>query len=89
LNGSTYQSTDPSLPFPVYDLMQRVRKYGYSQELINQWTEEQKESLQHDLAVKKMRIGFQMFTTGSQIVIGLIGLLLIAFFIFYPLMIKH
>ena len=89
LNGSTYRSSDPSLPFPVYDLMQRIRKYGYSQELVNQWTEEQKESLQRNLTTKKFRIGFEIFTVGSQIVIGLLGLLLIVFFILYPLIIKH
>lgn len=89
LNGSTYRSSDPSLPFPVYDLMQRIRKYGYSQELVNQWTEEQKESLQSNLTAKKFRIGFEIFTVGSQIVIGLLGLLLIVLFILYPLLVKH
>lgn len=43
IDGTTYKSSDKNLPLDVVSLMERIRKHGYSKELIDEWIKRRKE----------------------------------------------
>lgn len=45
INGKIYKSTDKNLPPGIVALMEKIRRQGYSEKLINEWMQEENEEI--------------------------------------------
>lgn len=79
INDQTYRSNDPNLPPGIVALMEKIRRQGYSKELINEWirqTNDEKELRQEEVKQNIQRIRYDLLWQVGGVILFL---LLIAF----------
>ncbi|HAH19285.1 MAG: hypothetical protein A2Y00_06955 [Omnitrophica WOR_2 bacterium GWF2_43_52] len=86
IDGVEYKSSDRNLPFDIVTLMERIRKYGYSKELIDDWVKRKK--AENDLKQQSLRerieeIRSQLSARQVQLIIGIVVVALYYFFRFF------
>lgn len=86
IDGVEYKSSDRNLPFDIVTLMERIRKYGYSKELVDNWVTRKKE--ENDLRQQSLRerieeIRSQLTARQVQLIIGIVVVALYYFFRFF------
>jgi hypothetical protein len=64
IDGKIYKSNDPELPQGIVSLMEKIRREGYSEKLVNEWMQEKNTQVED----KQEQIRFQL----NEIQIGLI-----------------
>ncbi|MCX7927910.1 MAG: hypothetical protein N2606_07245 [Candidatus Omnitrophica bacterium] len=77
IDGVIYKSTDKNLPEPIKQLMQRIRREGYSEELINDWLSQHNEKIENqrqkqEREIRKIKL---------QIILRVLGLVTLLFWI--------
>lgn len=85
IDGVEYRSSDKQLPLDIVMLMERIRRYGYSKELVDSWVKRKKaenELRQQSLRERIEEIRSQLTMRQIQFIIAVI-VMLIYFFLRY------
>jgi len=81
INGKIYKSTDKNLPPGIVSLMERIRREGYSEKLINEWMQEKNE----EIDVKQNELESRLYEIKSGLIWRIIALGAFLIFIFFQL----
>jgi hypothetical protein len=81
IDGQVYKSTDPDLPEGIVALMEKIRREGYSEEIIHEWVQGRNESI--DQAKTRMDSRLTQIRWGLfWRILGLIAFIIFIFFQF-------
>lgn len=82
IDGEVYNSNDKNLPSGIIALMERIRKEGYSQELINEWVKEKKEDTREKIHDQESVLRQMRWDVQSRVVYFIFGVLIFILFIY-------
>ena len=77
IDGARYRSSDKNLPLEIVMLMERIRRYGYSKELVDDWVKRKKaedDSRQESLRGRIEEVRSRLSLRQIQLILGAIGL---------------
>ena len=80
IDGKVYKSTDKELPPGIVELMQKIRREGYSENIVQEWMQEKNE----DVELQQKKLGSRLSEIRWGLfwrIFGLIGFII--FIIFY------
>jgi hypothetical protein len=79
IDGKTYKSNDPELPQGIVSLMEKIRREGYSEKLVNDWMQEKNfeaEEKTGEIRSRLTEIQFGMIWRGIALIAVLIFIVL-------------
>ncbi|MGE5309270.1 MAG: zinc ribbon domain-containing protein, partial [Deltaproteobacteria bacterium] len=78
IDDQTYRSTDPDLPPGIVKLMERIRREGYSKELIDEWIRTSNDQQQLQKQEKEQEIRQNIQRTQTDLTWHIIGIAIVA-----------
>lgn len=81
IDGKEYKSTDKDLPFEIAQLMAKIRKEGYSKELINEWLRARNTRIEE----KQQGLELRVLSVRSALIWRIVGLFFLLIFIAFQL----
>lgn len=85
IDGSIYKSTDTDLPSGIIALMEKIRREGYSEQLVNDWMQERNQNI--DLRQNEVRSRISQLRW--DIIWRVIGALLLVSLVFLRIWCSH
>lgn len=86
IDGTTYKSSDKNLPLDVVALMERIRKHGYSKELIDEWIKRRKaqeNNRRQDLEERIEEVRSRLTRRQTQAIISAVAAVMYLLFLFF------
>jgi hypothetical protein len=85
IDGKIYKSTDQGLPQEILDLMEDIRREGYSDDIVQKWVKERKE----DTQIRKTQLESRLTEIRWGLLWRIIGLIAFIIFIFIQIRAFH